>query len=164
MTSSTAWYDETGAGPSESATSNGNFESVDAHDTGVLYQSNPIAQPGSVTVYSYERVLVLKWTGSYNSIDTVKFWKSGGSLSDVNLVLKVGTPVANAYAAPINTVSTIATTTMPTVVGSAFAVTTTGSAPTINTYYIYTQLQVPITVVTPGDIGSQTYTLQWNEA
>lgn len=145
--------------------SNWNLMSTDAYDsTGTDYQAAPITVPGSGTSYSYERVMRVEFTGTFNAITNVLVWKSAGTLSDVNLALFVGESATGVT--PVNTDSTIATTAMPTTSGSAIDITPAAgiSSDGDKTDYLYVQLDVPSTVTTPGDIGSQTLTFQYDES
>lgn len=145
--------------------SNWNLMSIDAYDsTGTDYQSNPITVPSSGDNYSYEKALRVEFTGTFNAINNVLVWKSSGTLSDAALVLNAGKTATGTT--PINTVSTIATATIP--IDSGTAIDITPSAGIANdgdeTDYLYVQLDVPNTVTTPGDIGTQTLTIQYDES
>jgi len=145
--------------------SNWNLMSIDAYDsTGTDYQANPISVPSSGTNYSYERVLRVEFTGTFNAITNVLVWKSSGTLSDANLILNAGKSATGVT--PVNTVSSIATSTIPLDSGTAIDITPSGgiSNDGDETDYLYTQLGVPDTVTTPGDIGTQTLTFQYDEA
>lgn len=145
--------------------SNWNLMSTDAYDsTGTDYQSNTIAVPTAGTNYSYERVLRVEFTGTFNDITNVKVWKSAGTLSDVNLALYVGESATGVT--PVDTDSSIATTAMPTVEGSAIDITPAAgiSNDGDKTDFLYIQLDVPSTVTTPGDISAQTLTFQYDES
>ena len=162
MAATVTWYDYTSTnGGVETETTNANLMSTDAHDSGTDYQSNPIPVPSSGTNYSYERIVRVKWTGSYNNIDTVKFWKSAGTFSDAHLALNAGTD--SSVSTPTDSASSVATSAIPTAEGSALSVTVSGASPNTVTHYIYLQLEVPNTVTTPGEISEQTLTLKYNE-
>lgn len=144
--------------------SNWNLMSIDDYDdTGSLYTDNPITVPDTGTSYSYERWMAVQFNGTFNEITNIKSWKSSGTLSDGNLALYAGGTTT--AATPVNTDSTVATTSMPTAEGSAIGLST-GTNPTTDgdrSDYLIVQLDVPSTVTTPGDIGTQTLTLQYDE-
>ena len=163
-------YTGTDAGtesPSSGDASNWNLMSTDAYDSsGTDYQTNKIQVPDSGTNYSYERWMKLKFSGTFNKIENIKAWHSAGSLSDGNLDLKAG--VTDTGATPVNTASSVATTTLTSwdAEGEAFDLTPSGGITSSPGYskYLVTQLVVPSTVTTPGDIGSQTITFQYDES
>lgn len=144
---------------------NWNLQSVDAYDsTGTDYQTNKITVPAAGSTYSYERWLRLEFTGTFNAITNVLYWKSAGSFSDAALIITAGE--ATAGVTPVITNSTIATAAIPTVEGSAIDITPAGGISNSGDFtdYAVIQLEVPSTVVTPGDIGSQTITFQYDES
>lgn len=145
--------------------SNWNLMSTDAYDSsGTGYQANPIQVPSSGTNYSYERWLRVEFTGTFNAITNVLAWKSAGTLSDGNLVLNAGESASGVT--PVNSASSVATSAVPTSSGSAIDITPSGgiSSDGDKTYYLVLQLVVPAAVTTPGDIGSQTLTFQYDES
>jgi hypothetical protein len=142
-----------------------NFMATDAYDSsGSSYQSNPIVVPGSGNAYSYERWFRAEFTGTFNAITNVKYYKSAGTLSDAALIINAGESASGVT--PVVTASSIATGAVPTSSGSAIDITPSGGIDTSGdeTDYGVMQLVVPYTVVTPGDIGSQTITLMYDEA
>jgi hypothetical protein len=146
---------------------NWNLMSTDEYDsTGTEYQTDKISVPSSGTNYSYERWLRLEFTGTFNLIENVKAWHSAGSLSDGNLDLLAGE--TDTGVTPVNTGSTIATTTLTgwDSEGEAIDITPTADIDTSGdeTDYLVVQLEVPDTVTTPGDIGSQTITFSYDES
>jgi hypothetical protein len=138
--------------------------SIDAVDTGTDYQTNKLQAPGSGTNYSYERWLRFVFTGTFNLIDNIKCWKSAGTLSDVNLTIKAGETTTGAT--PVDTASSIATSTLPTTEGAAIDITPTNPIDTSGekTDYLVLQLNIPSTVTTPGDISSQTLSIRYDES
>lgn len=144
---------------------NWNLMSTDAYDsTGTTYQSYPITVPDSSSNYSYERWMKIRFDGTFNLIDNVLAWKSAGSLSDGALILTAGETATGAT--PVNTNSTVATSVIPTTEGTAIDITPSSAidASGDSTDYLVVQLEVPSTVTTPGDIGSQTITFQYEES
>ena len=147
--------------------SNWNLMSTDAYDsTGTDYQSNKISVPSSGTNYSYERWLRLEFTGTFNLIENILAWHSSGTLSDAALDLNAGE--TDTGVTPVTTVSSVATTTLTSWDAEGEAIDITPTAPIEDTGdetdYLVTQLEVPDTVVTPGDIGSQTITFSYDES
>jgi len=146
---------------------NVNLLLADSYDSsGSLYAANPISVPSTGSNYSFERVQRAFWTGTFNEITNIKFWKSSGTYSDADL--KVTANVTGTWAPEGQTsgASTFATAAIPTTSGTALDATPdAGSAYPAAGYskYIVTQLVVPSTVTTPGDIGSQLVTFQWDE-
>lgn len=160
-------YTGTDAGtesPAGDAT-NWNLMSTDAYDsTGTTYQSNPIVVPDSGTAYSYERWMKVEFTGTFNSITNVKAWKSAGTLSDGNLSINAGETATGVT--PTDSASSVATSAIPTTEGTAIDITPSGgiSSDGDKTDFLVAQLVVPSTVTTPGDIGTQTLTIQYDES
>ena len=146
--------------PTGSAT-NLNLMNNDSYDsTGTDYQTYPITVPSSFSAYSYERWIRAKFSGTFNQIDNMKFWKSDGTLSDANLSINAG--VTTSGVTPVVTASSIATAAIPTVEGSALNPTNILTSAGYSKYVVM-QLVVPSTVTTPGDIGSQTVTFKYDE-
>lgn len=143
---------------------NWNLMGIDSYDsTGTAYQSNVITVPPTGTSYSYERWVKARFDGTFNKIDNIKVWKSAGTLSDVNLTLNAGTTASGAT--PTNSVSSVATSTIPVTEGTAIDITPTSDITTSEDMsdFLVLQLVVPSTVDTPGDIGTQTLTFQYDE-
>ena len=165
-------YTGTNAGTENPATgdaTNWNLMATDNYDsTGTDYQSaaNRISVPSSGTNYSYERWMRLKFSGTFNEISNIKFYHSAGTLSDANLDLLAG--ATTTAATPTNSASTVATTTLTgwDSAAEAIDITPSGNITTSPGYsnYAVVQLKVPSTVTTPGDIGSQTITFQYDES
>lgn len=145
---------------------NWNLMSSDAYDsTGTDYQTNRIQVPSSGTSYSYERWMRIKFSGSFSNITNVKFYHSGGSLSDANLDLLAGSTTS--ATTPVSSASSLATTTLSAWDESAEAINlTSGGAITTTGYcdYAVVQLEVPSSVTTPGDIGTQTLKFLYDES
>lgn len=147
--------------------SNWNLMSTDAYDSsGTDYQTNKISVPSSGTNYSYERWMRLEFTGTFNLIENVKAWHSAGTLSDASLDLLAGE--TDTGVTPVNTVSSVATTTLSgwDAEGEAIDITPASDIDVSGdeTDYLVIQLEVPSTVSTPGDIGSQTITFSYDES
>uniref|UniRef100_A0A6M3IJL6 Uncharacterized protein n=1 Tax=viral metagenome TaxID=1070528 RepID=A0A6M3IJL6_9ZZZZ len=160
-TSTNAATESPDAAPGTSAATL-NLMQTDAYDAATDYQSYPTSVPAAGTNYTYERWFRAHFSGTFNLIDNMKIWKSAGTLSDGNLVLNAG--ITTSGVTPINTVSSLATSAIPTVVGSALD--PTPAAPLTSagySKYCVMQLAVPSTVTTPGDISSQTITFRYDE-
>jgi len=146
--------------------SNWNLISTDAYDsTGTSYQTNKISVPVTGTTYSYERWLRLEFTGAFTLINNIKAWHSSGNLSDSNIDLNAGE--TDTGVTPVDTVSSIATTTLTgwNSEVEAIDITPISDIDTSGdeTDYLVVQLEVPSTVLTPGDIGSQSITFSYDE-
>jgi len=148
----------------ETTGTNWNLMSTDAYDaTGTSYQTNNIQIPAAGTNYSYERVLRWEFTSTFTEITNVKVWASTLSLP-TNCSMFGGE--TDTGATPTDSDSSIATTSMPTSVGSAFDITPSGGITSSGdkTDYLYVQLDVPSTVTTTGDSSTQTLTVQYDES
>lgn len=172
MASTINWKVHTGSPLTEapgagSSAVNVNLLLLDIYDsTGGSYAANPVSVPSTGSAYSFERVQRAFWTGTFNEITNVLYWKSSGTLSDAALKIQAGVTGTWAPAGQISGLSTLATAAIPTTSGTALNATpAAGSAyPTAGySKYIVTQLVVPSTVTTPGDIGSQLVRFQWDE-
>ena len=170
MAATFEWRTFTGANaatelPATGSAVNVNMYNQDSYDSsGTTYQSYPITVPSSGTAYSYERWLKGRWSSTYNLIENILFWKSAGSYSDAALSIKAGE--TDTGVTPVNTASAVATVAVPTTVGTAIDVTPPGGITSSPGYcdFVVMQLNVPSTVVTPGDIGTQTFTIQYDES
>lgn len=148
----------------ETTQTNWNLLSTDITDTGILYQTNRILVPTAGTTYSYERWLRFEFTGVFNLIENIKCWKSAGTLSDGNLSIKAGE--TDTGVTPIDSASSVATSLIPTSEGTAIDISPTNPIDTSGekTDYFVSQLNVPSTVTTPGDISPITLTTQYDES
>lgn len=163
-------YTSTDAGtenPVSGDADNMNLLNDDSYDTdGTSYASKPITVPSAGTSYSYERWIKLKFNGVFNAIENVKVWKSAGSLSDVNLDINGGETATGVT--PVNTVSSVATSTLTDWDSEGEAVDITPAAGISNdgdkTDFWVMQLDVPSTVTTPGDINSITLSFSYDES
>lgn len=167
MVSTIVWKQCTGTNASTETTTSNKYAHLlnsDAADDGNGYESNQIYSPLTGTNYSYERWMRFIFTGTFNLIENIKVYKSSGTLSDGNLVLNAGETATGVT--PVNTSSSIATSAIPTVIGSAIDITPTNPIDTDGekTDYFVIQLVVPSTVTTPGDVSSQGLTVQYDES
>ena len=99
-----------------------------------------------------------KFSGTYTTIDNLKFYKSSGSLP-ANTAIKAA--VNAVYAQPVSTTSVVATADVPTTLGTALAPTSPGASPSYSGY-ITMQLQTT-GAASPGAIATQTFSLQYDE-
>jgi len=153
MAATYAWNEYNGAGETETAgISNVNFGSVDSPN---------LSSPNNRVVAgqnSFEKWIKGDFSGSYTQIDNLKFWKSGGSLP-AGVTIKAA--VNASYATPTDSASVVATADVPEAEGSALVPTSPGASPS-NSGYITMQLQAT-GGATPGSIGTQTFTLRYDE-
>lgn len=144
------------------ASANANFLSADIYSTNPA-SDNPINVPDAGTSYSFERVLAMDFSGTFNSIDNILAWKSAGTYSDGALSIKGG--VSATVFTPTDSVSSIALSDIPTVEGSALDLSQASPITTAGiSKYLVMQLNVPNTVTTLGTIGTQTFTIQYDES
>jgi len=172
MTATTEWkvYTGTNAGtenPTTGSASNLNFMSVDDYDdTGTDYQTNTILIPDSGSNYSYERWFRIKFTGTFNSITNCRFFRSAGATLPTGVDLLAGS--TETPATPVDTASTIATTTLSSWDELTEAISIQPSAGISNdgdySAYGVLQLKVDSTTTQTGDIGDQTITVVYDES
>lgn len=154
-----------GATESPSSSTSGinfNFSIADEYDSvGTLYLENPVSIPSSGSAYSYERILRFKFSSlSGSTFSSVKVHGSGVSLP-TGVTLNAG--VAASATTPAVVVSIVATSALPTTLGTALDITPTGGILADNDYtkYLYLQLKVASTATKIGDIGRQTITITY---
>lgn len=153
MAATFAWSESNGAG--ETVTDgilNVNFGNLDSPN---LSSPNNRVVAGN---NSYEKWNRGKFSGSYTTIDNLKFYKSAGSLpSNVTIKAEVNT----AYATPTDSTSSVALNNVPTTEGSALVPDSTGASPDYSGYIIM-QMQTTI-AATPGAVPTQTFTMKYDE-
>jgi len=140
-----------------------NFKNFDSLASAVDYTSYPVTAGDN----SYEVWLRGHFTGTFNSIQNLQFWKSDGA-TDTGISIKWDGSGNTAYASPVATTSTVATTAVPTSDPGAANVTI-GSALdgelAAEGYSDYIVLQVQSTVeASAGDSSTYTFTLQYDES
>lgn len=148
------WAERNGTSPGTNtdSISNVNFGNLDSPN---LSSPNNRVVAGN---NSYEKWNRGHFSGSYTTIDNLKFWKSAGSLP-ANVFIKAA--VNSAYATPVNTASVIATADVPTTEGTALVPTSPGASPD---YSGYITMQMQTTgAATPGAVATQTFTLKYDE-
>ncbi len=160
MASSFAWSESYSTGPTRVDTSFLNLlntNTASGADTTTNPAAAPIPIPAAGTNYSYERYLQGHWTGSFSTISSLYFWKSGGT-PGTGLTLNAGAKGNQTFATPVNTSSAIATGGIPTTQG-------TGLTPAYSAAYSdYLVLQLAVgTTAAPGAMATITYSIQWNE-
>lgn len=117
----------------------------------------PITIPTEGSAYSYERYVRGHWTGSFTTVSSVLFWKSAGTVG-TGCTLNAGDKGNQAYATPVNTASSIATSAIPTSSGTALSLGYNSAY----SDYVVLQLVVGSTGVA-GANAAQTYRFQWLE-
>lgn len=121
--------------------------------------ANPIVIPPSSTAYSYERWLRGHWASTFTSVAAITFCKHLGTLG-TGVTVYAGNTGDATYDAPVNTVSSVATTnisTNDTTVADSSTLTSAGYS-----NYFVLQLRVASTA-SSGSIGTQTWQMAWNE-
>lgn len=148
----------------EATTANWNLLNRDAVDSGSDYIDSRIAIPATGSNYSYERILRLVFTGTFNLVDVVKLWKDSGTLSDGNLIINAGE--TDTGTTPVNSASAIASSAIPTTEGTAIDITPSNPIDSAGekSDYLYIQLEVPSTVTTLGAISAQVLHVSWIES
>ena len=106
----------------------------------------------------YEKWNRGRFSGTYTTIDNLKFWKSAGSLGTG---VSIKAAVNAAYATPTTSTSVVATVNVPTTEGTALVPTSPGASPDFSGYITH-QLQTTISA-SPGSIGTQTFSLKYDE-
>ena len=147
------WSESNGAGETvTNGISNVNFGNLDSPN---------LSSPNNRVVAgenSFEKWVRGRFSGTYTTIDNLRFWKSGGTLpSGVEIKAEVDDP----YATPTDNTSTVATADVPITEGTALNPANPGASPDFSGY-ITMQLQADIGA-TPGSIGTQTFTLKYDE-
>jgi hypothetical protein len=153
MAATFQWSESNGAGQVVTdGISNVNFGNVDAPN--IVPASNPIAANSN----SFEKWVRGKFSGVFNSIANLRFWKSLGTYvtgEDIKAAVNAS------YATPVSTASIVATVTVPIVEGSALV----PAAPSTNPDYSgYITMQLQTTSSTPpGNVNQKTFTLKYDE-
>ncbi len=153
MAATFEWSESNGAGE---AVTNGilnlNFGNLDSPD--LSSPDNRIV----AGVDGFEKWNRGRFSGSFTTIDNLRFWKSGGSLS---AGIEIKAAVNTAFATPTDSTSVVATVDVPTTEGTALVPTSPGASPSFSGY-ITQQMQVG-GAATPGAVGTQTFTLKYDE-
>lgn len=156
------WLERYGAAPGSTVdpTSYVHLLSSDvASGNSTNYTNYPITVPPSGSNYSYERFVRGKWTGTFNNIQNVKFWKSAGT-PGTGWTLNAG--ATTTYVSPVNTSSGIASSAIPTSQGAGLTLTFDG------TYSAFAVVQAVVaSTAGPGDCISSpgaTFSLSYDES
>jgi hypothetical protein len=139
-----------------------NFKRLDSLTGAADYTSYPITAGEN----SYEVWLRGKWTGTFNKVQNLQFWKSSPTGNDTGVSIKWNGQ-RTAYATPTTANSSIATADVPTEdpgtanvsIGGAL----TGSL-SASGYSDYIVLQMRTTTgAAAGDTSAYTFTMQYDE-
>ena len=138
-----------------------NFKNVDSIGTSD-YASNPIAAGNA----SYELWLQGHFTGTFNSISDVRFWMSTNFSPSTGLSVKLRSNQTS-YVQPVNSVSSIATSTISSSDPGTTNVSISGSlSSSLSTsgYTDYLVMQLQTTASAPaGDTSLAVFTLSYLE-
>lgn len=107
---------------------------------------------------SFEKWYRGRFSGSFTTIDNLRFFKSAGSLPTG---VEIKAAVNAAFATPTDSTSVVATVDVPVTEGTALVPNNPGVSPSFSGYIIL-QLQAGISA-TPGAVGTQTFTLKYDE-
>jgi len=155
---------QTGHGGSTGTWGNVTTVRFKSADNDTADTSNPLVKPTSGTNYSYEKAYRLNVTvAPDNNLTNLRFHRSAGTPSTGITDLYGERSQATGYATPIGTISTIATTTMPT---SATVLTNDNGTFTGTGQYgpfIYIQWQIGTTAVA-GTQSTLTYRWTFDES
>lgn len=137
-----------------------NFKTLDSLTGTADYTSYPVTAGNN----SYEVWLRGHWTGTFNKVENLQFWKSAGSDTGISIKWDGDT---TAYSTPITTDSTIATTDVPTADPGTANVSIGGSLSGSLTAagfsdYVLLQMQ-STTAAAAGDTSTYTFVLQYDE-
>jgi len=137
-----------------------NFKTLDSMTGTADYTSYPITAGND----SYEVYLRGHWTDTFNKIENLQFWKSAGSDSGITIKWDGD---SNAYATPVTTNSSVATTNVPTAdPGTANVSIDSNLAGSLTAAgfsdYIVLQMQTT-TAAAAGDTSTYTFVLQYDE-
>jgi hypothetical protein len=140
-----------------------NFKNYDNLTTPSNYTSYPVTAGNN----SYEVWLRAHFTGTFTTISNLQFWKSDSN-TDTGISIKWDGSGNTVYATPINTTSTVATTSMPTSDPGTANVSIAGSlggSLSAAGYSDYAVMQLQTTVAAAaGDSSTYSFTMQWDES
>lgn len=167
MAATFGWTQANGAG--ETLTDLGvsgnlfNFKKVD-DATAANYSSNPIDAGDN----SYEVWLKAKFTGTFNTIENIQFWRSTNFSPSTGLGISWADGGVSAYTQPVSANSSIATTSVPTSDPGSANVSIGGNitgnlSASGYTDYIVLQLDTT-TAAAAGDTSLATFTLNYDES
>lgn len=139
-----------------------NFKNYDSLVSAADYTTYPVVAGNN----SFEVWLRGKWSGTFNKIENLQFFKSSGG-PDSGISIKWDGSGNTTYSTPVSTASSIATADVPTAdpgtanvsIGNSLSGSLTSAG-----YSDYIVLQVQTTVsAAAGDSSSYTFTLQYDE-
>lgn len=160
MVATFEFHEANGAAPGTlGSVGNLNMGNIDSKE--LTPASNPITAGNN----SYEKYVVGSWAGTFTQIDNVQFWMSAGSFGTGESIDWSGS--VTAYADPVATTSTVATTAIPTsdpgtanvTIGSSLSGTLSAAG---RSDYIVLQYQTTVSA-DPGPTNQKTFTIQWDE-
>jgi len=159
FTGTTAATENPDAAPGTNAVIN--LLSSDTYTTS--YQNYPVIIPSSGTNYSYERWVRVHFSGTFTSISNIKVYRSAGVKSDG--AIGINAAATGTAATPVQSVSTIAISEMPTTLASAINITPAAGPITTAGYtkYLVIQAVVPNSVTNDDDFNTHTVTLSYDE-
>jgi hypothetical protein len=153
MTATFEWSESNGAGQTvTNSISNLNYGSNDS------FNIVPATYPITAGNNSFEKWNRGRFSGTYNSVSNLKFYKSAGAYVTGEAIKAA---VNAAYATPTATTSVVATADVPTTLGAAIAPSSPGASPSFSGYII-SQLQTTGSTP-PGNVNQKTFTLQYDE-
>jgi len=125
----------------------------------------PSTYPITAGTYSYEKWVKANFSGSFTRIDNIQFWKSAGAYVTGESIKWTGEQTE--YAAPTNSASSYADTTVPTAdpgtanvsIGGNLSGSLTAEG---NSDFIILQASVT-TSASAGAVNQKTFTLQYDE-
>ena len=139
-----------------------NFKRLNSLTGAADYTSYPITAGQN----SYEVWLRGKWTGTFNAISNLQFWKSAPTAYDAGIAIK-WSGAEETYVTPITGASTLATANVPTADPGTANVTIGGALTgelAASGYSDYVDLQMQTTTAAAaGDTSTYTFTLQYDE-
>lgn len=155
------WEEANGAGETVSTPTNINFGSTDAKDLVAL------TYPITAGTNSFEKWIRAAFSGTFNIIDNIQFWKSAGAYVSEEGIDWSGATALASYAQPTQTESTVATTVLPTADPDTANVWIAGSLSGTLTSagtsdYIVMQMQIG-SGAAAGAVNTKTFTLQYDE-
>lgn len=140
-----------------------NFKKAD-DATAANYSSNPIDAGNS----SYEVWLKAKFTGSFNTVDNIQFWRSTNFSPATGLSIVWGDGGTSAFATPTSGNSTVADTAIPTSDPGSANVSIGGDITGLlsaSGYTDYIVMQLDTTsAAAAGDTSLATFTLNYDES
>lgn len=125
----------------------------------------PSTYPITAGTYSYEKWIRAHFSGSFTRVENIQFWKSAGAYVTGETIKWTGQKTA--YVAPTTSVSTFATTAVPTADPATANISIGGSLSGSliaegDSDFIVLQTSVT-TAASAGAVNQKTFTLQYDE-